>query len=397
MSNTEKQIPAPEEEQDFRKLVWRDLSLDGVSLGSANLDVLEDDSNQVFLRDLFERQNIDLTAFNVVSGKNLSFYQLHYKAFEQKLESLTPHFTYLIWRQGLERELFTTRISELTLLAQEISNLVALEITVDYHQKAVKAIFDQYGVWLTTGEDFNRDFESVFSRNKIALVCSRYQLECLSEKQRSLLYFDLSEKELLAIRRSLQSNRVMEMESSEAALEEKQDESIVGKKIVEMEPSSSPKKKEYGGKSGGKQGKRRARINRKLKDEMNNKVGKQAEEEVLAELQLIYSKRNVIWLSEYSDYPDKGDFWGYDMKYRKDENSPWQYVEVKSFKNGYFYFTSNELKSAKKNRGNYYLFLVNEKNIKKLLFDKFLDSEGELIIDNGFFTIENSEYKFLHL
>ncbi|MCO7250102.1 DUF3883 domain-containing protein [Pseudoalteromonas sp. Ps84H-4] len=109
----------------------------------------------------------------------------------------------------------------------------------------------------------------------------------------------------------------------------------------------------------------------------NNRInGKRSEEDVYNSLVKQFGKQKVTWVSKTSD----GD--GYDIKYIN-ELDVTKYVEVKTYSGDRFHLSRNELEFARKNIGNYEIFLVSNEilRIEHIDFD-----------DKERFHLESREY-----
>jgi hypothetical protein len=98
--------------------------------------------------------------------------------------------------------------------------------------------------------------------------------------------------------------------------------------------------------------------------------GKEAEKLVRDALIRTYGRKNVKWVSGYSDEDRRDDTCGFDFKYRVD--GQWKMLEVKNAVNDSFIISSKEVAIGLLNKGDYHIALVKNGQIN-LVKDFFLN------------------------
>ncbi len=80
------------------------------------------------------------------------------------------------------------------------------------------------------------------------------------------------------------------------------------------------------------------------------------------------------WISGYSDEARKNDKAGYDARYRKNKNSEFIYLEVKSYSRNSFIITANEISKGFSAPERYHIALVKDNSIF-IVEDYFLNQK----------------------
>ncbi len=388
-----------EDETDFRKNICSEFQIEYKHISRIDFDILKLQSNSGFLHDLFVKLNISVSAFNERSGQNLSFFEYHLKQAYDYLSKIKEDFNYHLWKQFSEESIEVQKsfIEQITsfdsLVSQEIAEQNKHVLQVNYEEKINSLIDSKYNLSITERADNLAKYLAQYEANKKVLGLSEDQVNFLSTPDRSILYFNVNEDVLKDIRDKislLNSNNNdindLEQEKNQNPINENvkeiNDLKPTGKK-GKLKPQNSKAGKKFGSGS----------FNNGNND-ANISLGKKCEEEVLKALKDKFTEENVIWLSGYSNHPEKWDGYGYDMKYRENKDSDWQFVEVKAFYKNQFYFSKTELTMAIEYPERYFLYLVNEEGIFKTLFKELLNDNFELNYENEFFNIEIEEYKF---
>ncbi|MBK6834257.1 MAG: DUF3883 domain-containing protein [Bacteroidetes bacterium] len=388
-----------EDETDFRKNICLEFQIEYKHISRIDYDILELQSNSGFLHDLFVRLNISVFTFNERSGKNLSFFEYHLKQAYDYLSKIKEDFNYHLWKKFSKEsnEVQKSFIEQITsfdsLVSQEIAEQNKHELQVNYEEKVNSFIDSKYNLSITERTNNSATYLSQYEANKKILGLSEDQVNLFSTQDRSILYFNVSEVVLKDIRDKislLNSNNNDFNDSEQEKNQNPINENV--KEISDLKPTGKKgKPKSQNSKAGKNFGS--GSFNNGNND-ANISLGKKCEEEVLKALRDKYTEDNVIWLSGYSNHPEKWDGYGYDMRYRESKDSDWQFVEVKAFYKNQFYFSKTELTMAIDYPERYFLYLVNEEGIFKTLFKELLNDNFELNYENEFFNIEIEEYKF---
>jgi len=103
-------------------------------------------------------------------------------------------------------------------------------------------------------------------------------------------------------------------------------------------------------------------------------------------------------MSGYSSNPAKNDRIGYDIRYEAFLGDGWTFIEVKWFGSGLFRLSDTEFNFAKDHADRYYIYLVQEDSIEKVLSRDLINSDdGSFSYENPYFAFAVSEYKFKRL
>lgn len=401
LKNMQEKFPNVDDEIDFRKTISNDLSLEKSHLSQIDYFNLNSFNNLEKIKIIFHELKISLQDFNKHSTKELSFYDYHIKSLEIIMENLKYDFINELWKKNSDgnienQKLFTRQIASFN---SKFIDSIALEckykIDVDYTSKIKEKIKFVYEVILEENMKVGSPYLTQFEQNKDSILLTNDEIDSLSEEDRSLLYFKIDLTELDRIKSFFLTNadnvetskdfHVKELQESTDSPHTKNLENLVPINKSRNESKPPHNVGNYRG------------SHTSLDDKMKKDLGKKSEEDVLLVLIQKYGSENVVWLSGYSNHPERSDSWGYDIKYREDKNSEWQFVEVKSFYNGNFYFTKTELRFAKKNPNKYYFYLVEENKILTIIFSNLLEENGELNYNNDYFNIEVKDYKFTRI
>jgi hypothetical protein len=396
-------LPVIEDESKFRTSIANEFNLDLKLISQIDYEYLSWKHNLNNLREIFINLKISLLDFNNSTGKPLSFYDYHEARLSPIIENIEQNFINHLWHRYANESTETKSrfIGNVNSFRFEIIKAIAREseflIDINYSQKTEEWVEEKFNFALNESLEKRNAFIEKLEENRKALFLTDDQINSLSDDLRSLLYFNIGIHEFAKIKEKAEllindrtNDNIPNAQHSNGVKS-----SIGAKEIVERLPTENknvvhkPRVKaryyshvNYGVTNGA------------IDEQTRIELGKKSEEEVLKALKNIYAEENVVWLSSYSNSPEKGDDWGYDMKYRVDNQSEWQFVEVKSFYNGSFYLTKTEFEVAQENPDRYYLYLVEPNGISNVLFIKLLDENNELDYNNGFFSIEIKDYKF---
>ena len=393
-----------EDESDFRSNICQEFQLNRKMLSQIDYDNLESDNNSTNLNVLFSNLEITLIDLNDKLGKNLSFYHYHSVQLESYVSSIKENFIIALWKSFsvksivVQRTFIETLSSFDTIIEEEISEANKYEANVEYIKEINKLVKTKFELTLESIKGESSLYKSQYEENKKKIGVSENHINLLSNQDRSLLYFNLEDDILEDIKEIIIAlipiTAPVVIHSNDESEEQPKSEEPI-KPINELNPSGKKKKSERPPKLP----KKKYGSGSYTPENENDKIelGKDCEEEVLMALIDKYSEENVVWLSGYSNHPNKWDGYGYDIKYRESEQSEWKFVEVKAFYSGTFYLTKLELDVAKKNPDRYYIYLVGSSGISFKLFRYLLNENLELDFENNYFDIEIKDYIFTKL
>lgn len=393
-----------EDESDFRSNICEEFQLERKLISKIDYDILELDNNLNNLHVLFSKLDILLSIYNKKADKSLSFYKYHIAHIDTVISNIKEDFIIALWtfyaeKSIVERNTFIEIISSFdTIIAEEIAERNKYDLKVDYKKEVHDFILSKYGCIVDDNFGKVKLYLSQYNENKKIIGVAENLIDLLSAQDRSLLYFNIGIVALEDIKEKIKALIPKVAVINDSSDEESEDQPAniePTKPIIELNPGSKKKKPEGSPKSPKKRNGNGSYTS--VNDEAKSELGKKCEEDVLKALKEKYSEENVLWLSGYSNHPNKWDGYGYDIKYRENKQSEWQLVEVKAFYTGCFYFTKTELDVAKKNLDKYYLYLVDNIGISFKLFRNLLNENLELDYENNFFDIEIKEYIFTKL
>jgi hypothetical protein len=394
-------MPTFDDENDFRKVISEQFQIERSLLSQIDFDFLDWKSNQKYLKELFIKLKIALSNFNSNTGLGLNFQELHDEQIRSEVEKIKQDFIMHFWKQLSDGEIEKqkTFISTINSVTATVANKIAEEIRsileVSYADLVFLKIEQLYGVRITNNVIENI-YINLYNQNLIKIGLVESNINTLSNEDRSTLYFELSEELVNKFKErfSINNSAIIDAQKNIDPLSLSYEPS---KPITPLPPS---RKKLKAGKY--RQGNTTSNGHRSgshsFEDDLARKqLGEKSENEVLKSLKEQYSEENVVWLSGYSNHPEKGDHWGYDIKYRETRESDWNFVEVKSFYRGTFFFTQTEMQVATENLDRYYIYLVTDNEIKSILISNILNDNNELNYQNDYFSIEIKDYKFTRL
>lgn len=398
-----KVMPSFDDENDFRKIISEQFQIERSIISQIDFDFLEWKSNLNSLKELFIKLEVTVSDFNINTGLDINFQELHDDQIRLEVEKIKQDFIVHLWKKLSEDKIenqktFISTINNISVMvATKISEEERYALDLPYSELVLHKIEELYGFKVTTAE-VESNYLLLYNNNVSAIGLSESTINTLSSEDRSVLYFNLS-KELVAKFKlqfsdsTLGSNEPMIPANNESTAPSNEP----NKSITDLSPSDKKGKavrhKKRNGISNG-----RGSGSHSFEDDLARKeLGKKSEEEVLKSLKEMYTEENVVWLSGYSNHPEKGDYWGFDIKYRESRQADWNFVEVKSFYKGTFFFTQTEMDVAMQNLDRYYIFLVSEEGINSILFRNILDDNNELNFENDYFSVEVKDYKFTRL
>ncbi len=271
-------------------------------------------------------------------------------------------------------------------LAAPLAEKYQLEVEPDYKallEAAIEARFQ-------TGLHVHQNYQSIYRDNLYGLPATNFEINSWSPAERSLLYFTLSVEDKAILQLKIQQQRPSAPEPND---EEEADTNLLVVTDLEKAPPGAGrnplapdhKSNGYGGGGSGGFG--------MGGDADKRALGLRAEKMVL----LTLKGKVHQWMSGYSNDPSKNDRAGYDIRYKEEPEADWTYIEVKWFGSGLFRLPDTEFNFAKAHAAQYYIYLVTESQIRRVLFEDLLDENGEFTRHNDYFAYAVSEYKFRQL
>lgn len=386
-------LPDIEDERDFRKLVADTLQIDRNLSAKIDFENLDHKGNSATLQKLFLLLRLSLKDFNELHSTAISFKEFHLDNALSTASRLKAGLTNAYWHKcsngsHSDKTSFTSELLAMDeKLADHVSAAHSDELEVNYNASVIKSAFSLYGI-VPSLHDHTANYEDCFKHNVHLLTCSIDQINKLPEKDRSLLYFAMDVAEVERIKAFMFIAIQPDGPFQPGADWEQNDD--IRKEISELEKGNpvKPIKSIFSGvkgRAGGALGSHSS-----ADDLVKKALGLKAEKEVLRAL----DGKIVEWVSGYSNHPTKSDRWGYDIKYKDTELDDWNYIEVKWFASGSFFFSGTELAAALQHPDNYYFYLVTDEVIKTVLFSNLLNEDCELDINNEYLSFEISQYKF---
>lgn len=399
LKHLEQNFPSFNEEIDFRKLISSILGVDIHSITNIDYDLLTARHNVKTLYELFIKLGISVNTFNEKNETDISFEAIHFRSLQEQFEKFKEEFICKLWEK-LRDEQESSRVKFISIISavdsQVVNDIVAeirYNLNCNYSDLIVERVEKLFQIKLT-GAVLASDYLNTFNQNIANLDVTSQTADLLTIENRSLLYFPLSEDKHIELTNILASFNNKSSVGGVTSTGNETGSIEPPKQITELPASHNPPAK----KTSRRNGKRSSGVPRgahaNSDDDAKKELGKKAEEEVLRALVARVGEQNVLWLSGFSNHPDKSDAWGFDIKFRENHSSEWNYVEVKSFYLDAFYLTQNELDFAIENSDRYFIYLVSESDIKSISIDKLIDENKELLFENDYFQIEVKDYKF---
>lgn len=323
--------------------------------------------NHAFIKELFDELSINIAEFNrseyAYYKVDLTNYhvQLLKQAFERNLHVFKKKLYQWCIFNSKESQ-FIDCISKYensdAFIASFASNYKQL-FSVDYEQSVKNYISDVFELNNIEGTSIN--FDDLYDENSKAFDIDEIEK---NQELMSLLFFSHKLDDVKAyLKTTAESERIKESHSANTAAQETKNIKNVLLNTHRGKSCNQPKFK------------RPFKHSKSLSDR-NRKTGKRSEQDVYDALVKEYGNDKVTWVSKTSD----GD--GYDIKYIN-ESGVTKYVEVKTYSGEKFFLSKNELGFARKNIGNYEIFLVSD-DILKVEHIDFDDKER--------FHLQSKEY-----
>jgi hypothetical protein len=380
------------EEDDFRLVIAASLGISRMLMAGINYNDLLCPDNLERFQVLLTQLGITVAQFNRELGTDLSFYALHLNRWERLAanEKLRLNAAYWLECSKADRggqQNYVSGVSKLEhQLAEPLAHAHRTIVEPNYGELLKIAILDRF----PQGLDQVNDYLSTYQKNLRMLPATNFDINSWSQEEKSLLYFELSTDDLVLFREKLLDQQMAPSEPKHRTEEEENKVPVV----TQMEkapagadrtpPGSDSRKNGHGGGGGafgsGADADRRA-------------LGLRAEKMVLLTLR----NKTYQWMSGYSDDPSKNDRAGYDIRYQETPGDDWTYIEVKWFGSGLFRLTDTEFNFAKDHADRYYIYLVTDSQIQKVLYKDLTDEDGEFTRNNDYFAYAVSEYKFRQL
>lgn len=392
VSSAKVTIPADDEEGDFRKEVAAALGISQALMSGIDFSQLSYPNNLPRFQELFSRLGVTLAAFNTDRKTALSFLTLHLEKFTAAAAQRSQELMAALWlecSQGgkVQQRNFMDTLSRLPdTLAQPLARRFKDEVLPDYTGEMAAAIAARFPELPSSPEPY----QSQYKANTAALRCSNSDVNNLPVADQSQLYFPLSAEDTDRIRAVLHPPA-----PAPPAGETQPGEEEPALPVSDLEqapegadrtpPGADNNKKPSGGGGGGYGS---------GSDDKKKALGLRAEKAVLRTL----TNKEHEWMSGYSSNPAKNDRIGYDIRYKENPGDDWTFIEVKWFESGLFRLPDTEFNFARKHADRYYIYLVREHSIEKVLFKDLVNADdNEFDRDNRYFSFAVSEYKFKQL
>lgn len=395
-------LPEIDDESDFRENIALKLGIDQLMMSKIDYASLTADGNVKLLVELFSKCKISFEAFNAQFGCSISLLAYHRYKLATAIERLKEDFKICLWSKFKTesadiRRQFIHLISAFNLdMFRSIAEEHTYKTVDSYEQLIDSVVFDNMGLKIISHHGSQPPYKAVFTKNRMEIAPTDEQFRDLSEEDKSLLYFEMDENALAQFKERVKPKQDTQPSPVPSPVTPSPiSKPTPSKPIVPLKPSGSRRGTNRSGGNWSSGGNYSGGGYTGDEDKERQELGRRSEIEVFEALKKKYPNGQVEWVSEYSDYyVDKGNKWGYDIKYRISSEAEWYYVEVKSFYKGCFFFTTHELNTAIDNQNTYYIFLVDDDKISEIQFNEFLNNEGELILENCYFSIKVNDYKF---
>ena len=373
------------------------------SIDESNINYEKINESPEFLIDIFDRMEIDVEDFNQVSSVNIDISEYWSKQLIEKIEKYKSAYLVFEYEQLKSDEDCVEKYEELkrTYGVYEQDSLNSIHFNINlFYKKMYGVSFEE----LDKIEDPNI-IAKVIERNRKKNVdkISNLTKKCTSELLDIYLLFD--RLDLLEVKIDYTEEEEKELQEEIKNQKEKTSELLSeirnsGSAIfddVHIAPLSTMPKE-----GRGKSGKKKKGAHSALSDQVKQNDGLIGEAKVYYGLKKKYSD-SVEWVSRNAQIAGvvaKGyDTYGYDIKYT-DEEGNIHYVEVKASRTGdiAFSLTKNEIDHALLNARNYEIIFVflDDKGKPignpKLLGNIFSFEEGENLLNNKRFSIENKDF-----
>ncbi|MGZ2371712.1 sacsin N-terminal ATP-binding-like domain-containing protein [Ancylomarina sp. YFZ004] len=368
----------------FLSRVKTDLNLSSLPR-KINYSKLDDKSNFNRFKNLFQELNLNISTFNEDGNDtkiNLSSY--HLPNITNVISKLQNSFERVLWIEmnsvnKARQEYFFHTIEEFKTLADKIcSRKFQYSFDCNYENEIIVQVLSDFKIDLKINQEEGvMPYDKVYKENLEACGISNMQVNELPNNLKSLLYFtDLN---------------VALIQENVGVVEEKLGEQEPFKELDQLEILDLTDY-EFTGKGNSNhhkipnRRKSKSRLHSRLDNQRKSINGRKAERRVYVSLIEKYGKENVDWVSGNSEVGTvRDDSLGYDLKYRdKMHGDKLTFVEVKAFQSNHFFFTANEFNIAKECIDDYFIFLVEEKEIKRI-------SARDLIIGENLESNENFE------
>jgi hypothetical protein len=381
-------LPEADDEGDFRKLVAGTLGINPTILAGIDFGDLLYPGNLRNLQLLFNHLQVTIPAFNESMDTRVSFYELHLEKFMNLISNCKPQLTAAYWMQCSKstRAQQINFISNLSSIVHELAEPLARTYYETVDPDYTGSLNDAINLRFPEMPENDDLFRQQYEENLKKLDTNSIAVNNLQKSDLSLLYFPVGDDDLLRISELLHPLKPVPAIGdtgldSDETVPEVTDLEEAPEGADRTPPGADRKGKGYHGGGGG--------YGSSL-DSIKQALGLKAEKMVLKTMK----GKEYQWLSGYSNSPAKNDQIGYDICFKEKPGDDWSYIEVKWFASGIFRLPDTEFNFARDHADRYYIYLVTDDTIKKVLFGKLIDDNSEFKRDNDYFSYAVSEYKF---
>ncbi len=354
-------------------------------LKNINYKDLADKSNYNYLKELFEKLNLEVNKFNTLSGLNIDFTEHHLAEFKNYILDNEKQFKNSLWHylciNNSEQNTFLDKIfsfqKDYLFFIDKKMVKYKNEFVCPYSEILQEYSKSKFSILINV--EFEQiNYEEIMNKNISYIGCNKSDLNG-QNKLLSLLCFEGNND---IVKNSIKDD-MPDVETAESTANESTKEyDIVDSTLTKPENKQKGKKNKKGKGKGGAYNPNR--------DKLNRQAGAIAERQTYNKLVAQFGKENVDWVSGNSEKPDGDDNAGYDIKY-KNVNKEWKYVEVKSVSSDYFYLSTPEREFGENNASNYELALVKD-NIIHFIKDFFIFSQEETFENNSKYLVDENDY-----
>lgn len=326
----------------------------------------------------------EITQFDIY---NCGLYNWHKIQLVDVQKDYEFKFKLLLWLKlkdkPEEQQNFISNLNKYNFLINDCEeNIISkkFELDVEYSEILKDSIYKLFSININGEFDENNLIDNLYTG-----LLNKYSVEyadVTDEAIRSLLFFENN------------SNRIELYLKSHFGLKEENDLNMTSKDanligtIVDASLSKTSRIRSFNF----SENESNSWIHSGQSDKSKKYKGKKAELLVYNTLKAQYGLENVIWVSGYSNSPNKNDKLHYDIKYKNNDDE-WKYLEVKAMSDNQFIISSPEKIKGIENPDRFELALVAGETIY-LVKDLFKFEQGESFENNSKFVAYPKDYVF---
>ncbi len=354
--------------QDLNKQIKENLQIVFSSIiDKIDYQYLSDKNNFEIIKTIFTELKISIYDFNTLSHRKINLTEKHNESLQNFFFSNEKKFKSTLWNYLNKKEKGTQR-NFLDLISKFENNGLFIDKKSKEHKEQFKidsqSILDEF---INQNFKFSSlinndiiDINEKKERNKSQFSNIEKDIIEQDKDLKSLLYF---EKNIEIIKEKLQPFILKPDETINE--DDNFDEGITIVTDFTVSPVSTPNFKGKGAYTPTDSNKR------------NKKIGNRSEKKVYIKLVKMFENEYVSWKSK----EDEGLH--YDIRYSSDKGKRWTFVEVKTFTNNRFYLSKEEKAFGEKNKENYEIWLVKDKDLypyKMFVDNNFKITANEYIV-----------------